>query len=432
MAQVRWMNWTAVAGTTAIATLTTLFISQPGFAKTSRSLPSSQEMQQLRAQGPAGLQKFLATYQAELSPHSQQLPQPALRHALDTLCQQRDCHASRLYWYTDFAQAKAAAQASKKPILSLRLLGHLDEELSCANSRFFRIALYSNPEISQYLRDRYVLHWQSVRPVPQVTIDFGDGRTLKRTLTGNSIHYVLDAEGNPIDALPGLYSPQAFLKNLQQANQQVQQLATMNPRLQARAKQNYYRDRISSLQTQWMSDLQRTGLRGLPQLTALPAAGNTAVDAGRVAMTKMIVEMPLVGAAMGFSNTVDRNREQLNQATNQATWQKIAQRYQGDAKLDRTSINLIRSKNKDYRNLSEAMFQTTVQNLETAIALDTVRNQYLLQPKIYQWLLVEGEQQTLDQLNDRVYSELFLTPNQDPWLGLVSSQSYSAIEEDGK
>ena len=74
--------------------------------------------------------------------------------------------------------------------------------------------LYSNADVSEYLKDHYVLHWKSVRPVPKVTIDYGDGRKLERTLTGNSIHYILDSEGRPIDAIPGLYGPFAFRRIL--------------------------------------------------------------------------------------------------------------------------------------------------------------------------------------------------------------------------
>src|SRR5262249_11081464 len=107
-----------------------------------------------------------------------------LRLALDEVSGQRDCHASRLFWYTDLEQAKRAAKQEGKPILSLRLLGKLTDEYSCANSRFFRTTPYSNAEISKALGDRFILHWKSVRPVPKVTIDFGDGRKLERTLTG--------------------------------------------------------------------------------------------------------------------------------------------------------------------------------------------------------------------------------------------------------
>src|SRR5262245_24965907 len=91
-----------------------------------------------------------------------------------------------------------------RPILQLRLLGRFDEEMSCANSRFFRTTLYPDATVSRLLAERFTLCWHSVRPVPKVTIDFGDGRTLERTLTGNSAHLVLDARGRPVDALPGL------------------------------------------------------------------------------------------------------------------------------------------------------------------------------------------------------------------------------------
>ena len=47
-------------------------------------------------------------------------------------------YTSQLYWYTDLEAAKAQAKRLGKPILSLRLLGKLTDEFSCANSRFFR------------------------------------------------------------------------------------------------------------------------------------------------------------------------------------------------------------------------------------------------------------------------------------------------------
>ena len=96
--------------------------------------------------------------------------------ALDTVGQQKNSYIAGLYWYTDLEEAKKTLPPANKPILSLRLLGKLTDEFSCANSRFFRTVLYPNAEVSAYLREHYVLHWQSVRPVPKVTIDYGDGR----------------------------------------------------------------------------------------------------------------------------------------------------------------------------------------------------------------------------------------------------------------
>ena len=73
--------------------------------------------------------------------------------AIDSVSMQKDGYSSRLFWHTDLEQAKIKAKARNKPILSLRLLGNLNEEFSCANSRFFRSILYSDQKISKYLRE---------------------------------------------------------------------------------------------------------------------------------------------------------------------------------------------------------------------------------------------------------------------------------------
>src|SRR5262245_35657971 len=98
------------------------------------------------------------------------LAQGVSGEALDRVCGVRDCADIRLFWHTDLEAAKKQARAENKPILSLRLLGRLDEEFSCANSRYFRTVYYKNREINDLLRERFVLHWKSVRPVPKVTI----------------------------------------------------------------------------------------------------------------------------------------------------------------------------------------------------------------------------------------------------------------------
>ncbi len=38
-----------------------------------------------------------------------------------------------------------------------------------------------------------------------------------------------------------------------------------------------------------------------------------------------------------------------------------------------------------------------------------------------------GQVKDLDSLNERVYAELFLTPSDDPWLGLSPSSIFTAI-----
>lgn len=381
------------------------------------------KVSQFRSQGQQGLEKFFSTYAKELNN-----PSPQTRATLDAICQQKDCHASKLYWYTDIEQAKVAAKTSGKPILSLRLLGRLDEDLSCANSRFFRVALYPNAEISKFLRQNYILHWQTVRSAPKVTVDFGDGRKLERTITGNSIHYILDSAGRPVDAIPGLYGPQAFLKQLVEGKKLINSYNSRPSAAKESFLRQYHAQRLVSVEQQWNKDLTKLGIANLPRLVEIPATSNSpsAPVAGTIAVTKMAVEAPML---RGMSPSTS-NPAPLREITDQATWQRIAQLYINDAKLDKNSIALINSKRFPQKSNSNDL-QGVVSNFETAMALDTVRNEYMLHRQIHQWFTQPNITNNVKTLNERVYAQLFLTPSSDPWLGLMSSETYSAIENDG-
>jgi len=37
----------------------------------------------------------------------------------------------------------------------------------------------------------------------------------------------------------------------------------------------------------------------------------------------------------------------------------------------------------------------------------------------------------IEKLNEKVYASLFLTPNSDPWLGLFSTDVYTALDNGG-
>ncbi|HEU5460028.1 MAG TPA: hypothetical protein VFU83_06005, partial [Pyrinomonadaceae bacterium] len=226
---------------------------------------ASPAIEELRALGPDGLQVLRTQYREEINRH---VADPSLAPdeqwerittALDAVAQQKNSYIAGLYWHTDLEEAKKVSAATNKPILSLRLLGKLTDEFSCANSRFFRTVLYSHTEVSAYLRQHYVLHWQSIRPVPKVTIDYGDGRKLERTLTGNSIHYVLDSQGRPVDAIPGLYGPGAFRRALGGAEFIVKGLAGKNDVEREAILQNYYDNQRSRIVGEWIRDINQTG-----------------------------------------------------------------------------------------------------------------------------------------------------------------------------
>jgi hypothetical protein len=411
-------------------------------------------IERLRQAGPEGLAALVAVCD-ELSAAPPEDAQQAailrrrMTQAIDAVSGQRDGWTSRLYWHTDLDSALAEAARTGKPILSLRLLGNLTDECSCANSRFFRTALYANAEVSAALRERFVLHWKSVRPVPRITIDFGDGRRIERTITGNSIHYVLDAHGRLVDALPGLYGPGAFLRCLQRAEVVATGTGDLGDVERQAVLARFHASRAADIARDWSADLSRAGVSAPTEEGAADgaaASGSSAPAegappaahvAGDRARTKHRVELPLL-AAMGAADPAE-----LEQATSDDAWQRIAGLHAADAALDQGSVALMAAKEPPpAAAAAEAAYSKTrvedpllklVASFERSIALDTVRNEYLLHRRIHEWLAAGDVVTTpaVDDFNERVYAELFLTPSSDPWLGLVPPDAYTALENGG-
>jgi hypothetical protein len=358
---------------------------------------------QLRDSGPQGLALLEKRFAKEISAHrtgsSSNDRWTRISAALDRVGGQYDNYASGLYWYTDLEKAKAAARATGRPILSLRLLGHLDEDLSCANSRFFRTTLYPDPKINKLLKERFILHWQSVRPAPRVTIEFGDGRKLQRTITGNSIHYILDADGRFVDALPGLYGAPIFKAELQQTADAIEQIKA-NPSTYAVLRN----DRQRRLLNAWAADLA-TLKAGVPARGSLTEA-------------------------------------ELERLTSDGRWRQIAELHRNPVIFDPNVRQLLAAKFPDAQKAApiatskmavESPMLRVFGNLSRTTSLDTVRNNYLLRTKILaQMNDAESQNWSLAQLNDWVYAQIFLTPNQDPWLGLAPPDVFAAIDGNGK
>ena len=390
---------------------------------------STMAIEELRSLGPAGLNTLLTQYAAEIKQHIDDPSSKSdaewqrITKALDTVSGQKNSYLSGLYWYTDLKEARKAATESGKPILSLHLLGKLTDELSCANSRFFRAVLYSNAEVASVLRDRFVLHWQSVRPVPIITIDFGDGRRLERTITGNSIHYVLDSAGRPIEALPGLYGPKAFLRGLANAEGLFKSLVGKNGQEKDLALRSYYVVSNNKLSVAWVTDIANSGGK-VPESFIVEKGPNgevSAINVAPLAITKSGIERNILFA-------MTRTSEALGKITGEAAWRKIAALHASDAILDSRSIALMKRQNP---SLAEKQFAAMLQKFQDAIALDTVRNEYLMHPRLYAWLVQDPDRTDLAKFNEKVYAKLFLTPKSDPWLGLLAADVYTGIDNGG-
>ncbi len=76
--------------------------------------------------------------------------------------------------------------------------------------------LFSDDRIANFVNESFEATWQNVREVPIVTIDFGDGNVLTRTLNGNIATHVCDANGRLLDVLPGIYEPVTYHQKLEQ------------------------------------------------------------------------------------------------------------------------------------------------------------------------------------------------------------------------
>ncbi|MEX1042806.1 MAG: hypothetical protein WDZ51_19390 [Pirellulaceae bacterium] len=382
----------------------------------------------LREEGPAALDRVIAErdhYRNHLRDTPNEPDAAGLTRIMEKLNQiidqvggQRYCSTSGLYWYTDLDKAKQAATEQNKPILALRMLGKLTEELSCANSRFFRTTLYANEEISQYLRDHYILHWETVREVPKLTIDYGDGRVVERTITGNSAHYILAADGRPIDALPGLYDPQSFLQWAEDGVQLHSELASLTGRDWERHLTRYHQSSHARLVSKWHDELNAVDPARWEPLTASAA---------------------VYSMHWGEQRALDLERKMTDQ-----DWQALAARHAVGRNLDDRSRQLIRSENPTALQASRlAMTKSVVEDpvlrmirqLEGNIARDTVQNEFRLRRQIHLWFADENQWDAVTgqvtNLNQQVYEKLFLMPLSDPWLGLVASDQYSGLVNAG-
>jgi hypothetical protein len=374
----------------------------------------------LRAEGPRALGRLLQQYDA-MEPGRER---DALGDTIDQVAAQRYATVSGLYWHTDLEAAKAAAKKSRRPILSLRMLGRLDEELSCANSRFFRTVLYANAELSQYLRDHFELHWSSERPVPRVTIDYGDGRKLVRTVTGNSAHYVLDAAGRPLDVLPGLYAPAIFRAELERAVALDARAARLRGAERSAAIVEHHQKRRAERMAAW----QQIGQVAIVDDSPVTPAQRLA-RAQRATMSKSGIEVPDL-------KRIDLGSDPGKLDDGLALWSEIGGRlfaWQGpvlDPQSRELIVSLLSAPAAGEPPLDDLAKNAILTRLDSTLVADTALNEMRLRTQITDHLLQNPEIDFV-ALNAWVYASAFHTPADDRWLGLLPRSHFLALPGDG-
>jgi hypothetical protein len=380
------------------------------------------EIATLRKGGRASLDKLFARF--DLLPAGAE--RTALAATIDAVAAQRYATVSRLYWHTELAGAQAEARATGRPILSLRMLGRLDEDLSCANSRFFRTILYPDPGIAKVLRERFVLHWSSERPVPQVTIDFGDGRKIQRTTTGNSAHYVLDESGAVIDVLPGVYAPAVFQAELTKSLALAKKLRGLDDARRTAATADLAKQGRDAATLAFGKVAGRVYTPGSRRLAGPADQASDLEKAQRATMSKRIMEVPDL-TRIGFDAGAIPS-------TDIAQWATAGQLAFGLAPariLDAQSRALVaRLHDGTGPAAPQAEVDAMIARLEQAIAADTALNELQLR-QIIRAHLATTRTRDLATINAWVYANVFHTPKSDAWLGLNPRTDFTGLPGDG-
>jgi hypothetical protein len=403
-------------------------------------LPALDALDALRAEGPAGLERLLATFDA--ARRRPDAPIAAWETAIDRVAGQRYASVSRLYWYTELDRAEQAARTLGRPILALRMLGDLRDDLSCANSRLFRATLYANTELAAWLRDHFVLYWSSERAVPTVTIDFGDGRKLVRTTTGNSVHYVLDDAGHVLDVLPGLYAAPVFRQELARSLALADQVRGRPDAERIRATVDYHAAAIRDAARTWQL-AQRTRYLAGRALPSDPDDAGGLARAQRATVSKAAIEVPDLRriGAIGPGDVPD----------DAAAWSAIGHTVWNlidpGAPLDlgaratpppqpvldaasRALVARLHDAGPAAQRATPAELAAVVARLEQHILADTALDELRLRPDIRR-RIVDHAETDLATLNEWIYADVFATPRSDPWLGLRARTDFTGLPGDG-
>jgi hypothetical protein len=202
----------------------------------------------------------------------------------------------------------------------------------------------------------------------------------------------------------------------------------------------WHRQRLDAVHADWTADLTALGLAptaapNVPQNGPSPPAP-AAVPATQIAKPKAAIELRAVRA-------LTMTRDELQDVTTVDVWDAIARRHTNRAALDESSRALIVRENPaalataaavlapTKRRVELPILERVFANLQASVALDTVRNEYEMHARIHEWFANGEAGPDVAQLNRRVYAELFLMPDDDPWLGLGAPESYTGLPDAG-
>jgi hypothetical protein len=80
---------------------------------------------------------------------------------------------------------------------------------------------------------------------------------------------------------------------------------------------------------------------------------------------------------------------------------------------------------------TEAETAAMIAQLERTIVADTALNQLRLRPQIAREIVRRGGRVEFTSLNAWIYDQVFRTPREDPWLGLLPRDVFTGVPGDG-
>lgn len=110
--------------------------------------------------------------------------------------------------------------------------------------------LFSDNKLIDYLNRNFECAWESVKPVPIMTVDFGDGRVISRSMHGNVAGYVCLSDKTVVDTLPGIYGPRCYEQALESLRKQALKLEVLDSNKRSAALQSFHENEISRIENE--------------------------------------------------------------------------------------------------------------------------------------------------------------------------------------
>jgi hypothetical protein len=281
--------------------------------------------------------------------------------------------------------------------------------------------LFSNKQIADYINQNFESSWQSVRPVPKVTIDFGNNTIVTRTLHGNIATYVCGPDANVLDVLPGVYDPDAYLEKLQELKLVAEYVDQQDLYLSDRASKllEYHKVRVETIES------------GKPFKIAETEVTRSTIFGVEKSM-KIVLnpsERLATRAALGISNgrfqRPERPEDQFGIGGRIVSANDNADREEQMTLASRQSETVS-------TEVAESKSETgPPESLNDRLRTDTRINEQLRRVQIHRYILENGLT-TPEDMHKWLYREVLHADLDDPYMGLgkVLFEDYPFAAED--